>query len=208
MDICLSRQDNLELAQKYLTKGIYSCAKLANINITPYEIQAVLEDIDVSRISDEHKRIIKNLQKAWQYALDNLDKETNLEFLSKINSIILEGIDEQAGKLRAQPNEKNLPPPNPETVKQDLDTILKIEDTIEKALEYFLYGCKYQLFPKGNKRTVLIGTNSILIKNGAGLLLIQDKDLVDFNLKSLYYYNTSKSKPFKDFLYENCIITQ
>jgi hypothetical protein len=206
MEICLSAQDNLELARKYLNKCIYSCAKLANINVTPAEIQAVLEDIDVSRISPEHKRIIKNLQKAWLFALDNLEQATDLDFLCKINSIISD--DDQAGKLRDQPNEKNLPPPEPETVKKDLNTILNIEDTIEKALEYFLYGCKYQLFSKGNKRTVLIATNCILIKNGAGLLIIQDKDLVDFNLKSLYYYNTGKSRPFKDFLAENCIIKQ
>lgn len=206
MEFCLSRQDNLELAKKYLIKGIYSCAKLANINITFHEIQAVLENIDVYRISPEHKSIIKNLQKAWNYALDNLDQTPDLDFLCKINSIILD--NEQAGKLRDKPNEKNLPPPDPETVKKDLETILRIEDTLEKALEYFLYGCKYQLFSNGNKRTVLIATNSILIKNGAGLLLIQDKDYVDFNLKSLYYYNTGKSKPFKDFLVENCIIKQ
>lgn len=207
---CLSKEDNLKLAQNYLTKSIHSCAKMANINITPTETQALLDDVDVSRISDEHKRIIKNLQKAWQFALDNIDSEINLDWISKINAIILDGFEDvQGGVLRTKVNHKNMPPPDLKKTIEDLKKISEIEDPLEQALECFLYGgCKNRLFWLGNKRAFLIAANIILIRGGAGLLIIQDKDLVDFNLKSLYYFNTDKKEPLKEFLIENCLITQ
>ncbi|HEY8424269.1 MAG TPA: Fic family protein [Clostridia bacterium] len=203
----LSQENSLELAQKYLTKCVYSCAKLTNINVTLHEVQAILDDINVCRISQEQKTAIKNLQKAWQYALENLSLEPDLDFLRKINSIVLSDLDSDAGQLRAKPNEKNLPPPDPAQTAQDLENMLKIEDPIDKAIEYFIYGCKNQLFSKGVKRTMLIAANFILIKNDAGLMLIQDKDLVDYSLKSLYFYNTGKNKPLKEFL-RNCVIAR
>ncbi|NLC17338.1 MAG: Fic family protein [Clostridiales bacterium] len=206
----LSKEDNLALARNYLTKSIYSCARMAYINITPDELKAVLDDIDVSRISDEHKKIIKNLNRAWQYALDNLDSEINLDLICKINAIILDGCEDvQGGVLRTKVNHKNMPPPDPQKTIEDLKNISKIEDPLEQALECFLYGgCKNRLFWLGNKRAFLIAANIILIRGGAGLLIIQDKDLVDFNLKSLYYFNTDKKDPLKEFLVENCLITQ
>ena len=57
----------------------------------------------------------------------------------------------------------------------------------------------------GNKRTSLLAANKILIENGAGLLLIQETQLLAFNSRLLDYYNTGNGEELKTFLYERCI---
>ena len=64
---------------------------------------------------------------------------------------------------------------------------------------FFVWKVQKQAVWLGNKRAFLIAANIILIRGGAGLLIIQDKDLVDFNLKSLYYFNTAKKTRSKNF---------
>lgn len=207
---CLSKEESLLLAKRLQYKSIYSSARLEGINITYSEIQAILQDINVTRVSGKSIRIIKNLKTAWDYILDNIDTDINLDLLCKINSLVLQDFeDDGAGQLRDADMEvsgKNiLPPPKPMEVISDLERILSTGSATDKAIECFLYGCINQLFSIGNKRAFMIAANMILIKNGAGLLIVDDKDLIDFNLKLLYFYNTKKSEPLKELLYKNCL---
>ncbi len=206
----LSKEDNLSLAKNLKTRSIYSSVRLEGINITYAETQAILNGINVTRISQKSTDIIKNLKLAWDYCLDNIEKDIDLDLICKINSLVLNGLDEEnAGKLRDADMEvsgKNiLPPPKYDDVIIALETILNSGTSVDKALNCFLYGCINQLFFIGNKRAFMLASNMILIKNGAGLMLVDEKHLIDFNLKLLYFYNTAKSLPLKELLYNNCI---
>lgn len=207
----LSKEENLALAKNLVTKSIYSSARLEGINISLAESKAILDGIDVTRISKSSVALINDLKTAWDYTLDNIDTQINLELLCTINSLVLKSIEDFCvGTLRETEMEvsgKNiLPPPNKDKVISDLEKILNNGTKTQQAIECFLYGCSNQLFSLGNKRTFMIVSNMILIQDGAGLMIVDDKDLIDFNLKLLYFYNTAKSQPLKDLLYNNCII--
>lgn len=210
----LSKEENLLLAKRLIIKSIYSSARLEGINITYLETQAIIDGINVTRVSNKSIHIIKNLKTAWDYVLDNIDQDISLDLLCKINSLVLQDIvDIGVGFLRNADMEvsgKNiLPPPKREKVLIDLEEILKNSGSAtQQAIECFLYGCINQLFFIGNKRACMVVANMLLIKNGAGLIIVDDKDLIEFNLKLLYFYNTHKSELLKELLYNKCLIAK
>lgn len=75
----------------------------------------------------------------------------------------------------------------------------------EKALNAFAWGTRSQLFWDGNKRTSLTLANKILLRAGAGMLTVQEKNMEQFNEKLLAFYNTGDAEPLKVFLYDHAI---
>ena len=75
----------------------------------------------------------------------------------------------------------------------------------EKALDYFLFACRSQLFWDGNKRTASIVANKIMIEAGVGVLIVEEKYLRRFNKLMIDYYETADKSKIKPFLYNNCI---
>lgn len=84
--------------------------------------------------------------------------------------------------------------PNEENVKQQINTILQIENETERAIEYMLYGMRSQLFWDGNKRTSTICANKIMIENGCGIIKVPDNKLKDFTILLSEFYSTNKKK--------------
>ena len=75
----------------------------------------------------------------------------------------------------------------------------------EKALNAFAWGTRSRLFRDGNKRTSLTLANKILLRAGAGMLTVQEKNMEQFNEKLLTFYNTGDADPLKVFLYDHAI---
>lgn len=75
----------------------------------------------------------------------------------------------------------------------------------EKALNAFAWGTRSWLFRDGNKRTSLTLANKILLRTGAGMLTVQEKNMEQFNEKLFALYNTGDAEPLKVFLYDHAI---
>ena len=95
--------------------------------------------------------------------------------------------------------------PNEEQVNKDIEKILKIENTTERAIEYMLYGMRNQLFWDGNKRTSTICANKIMIQNGNGIIKIPDDKLQEFTTLLSEFYTTNDKEKIKQFIFDNCI---
>ena len=89
---------------------------------------------------------------------------------------------------------------------KELERIRKVEDPVERALEYFAYGCKQQLFWDGNKRTSTIVASKILIGAGEGILTIGKDHAEEFNTALNNWYLKDELSPLKDCL-GKCIKT-
>lgn len=111
----------------------------------------------------------------------------------------------EIGKVQITGTNYIPPIPNEKEVNNEIDTILKIENTTEKAIEYMLYGMKSQLFWDGNKRTSTICANKIMIENGNGIIKVPDNKLQEFNVLLSEYYSVNKKDKIKQFIYNNCI---
>lgn len=206
----LTIQENTFLAKKLLVNNIYSNAKIEGCNVTFPETETILNGVNVPNIKLDDIQCILNLRDAWKYVISTIEEEFNLRFICKINEYVARNESLQWGILRTGKvlisGTEYVPDiPEEKEVKTKLKEILEIENITTRAIKYMLYGMRSQLFWDGNKRTSMICANKILIQNGKGILMVQDKNLKEFNQLLTQYYNTNNSSKIEEFLWENCI---
>jgi Fic family protein len=208
----LTLEQNIFLAKKVLVASIYSAAKIEGANTTYPETETILDGVNVptARLSDI--TLILNLRDAWRYLLNNIESsEIDLEFISKINENVsrnesLSWGTLRTGKIGIRGTKLKPPVPNKATVEENLTRIVaSTETTTKKALDVMLYIMNSQLFWDGNKRTAQLIANAFLIKSGAGILLIDEDNIGEFNKLLTDFYETQCDNTLKHFLYEKCI---
>ena len=154
---------------------------------------------------------ILNLRDAWNYVINNIDEEVNLDFICMVNSFVSRNESLEWGKLRSGKvgisGTSYVPSiPLKEEVEKKLKEIMSIENITLRAIKYMLYGMRSQLFWDGNKRTSTIIANKIMINNGKGIILVQEEYILEFNKLLTEYYNTSNDEKIIEFIYNNCIV--
>lgn len=207
----LSLKENIFLAKKVLVSSIYHSARLEGCNITFPDTQTILDGVSVGNLKMQDVEVVLNLRDAWKFVLDNIEKPLNLDFICKINSFVSRNESLDWGVLRYGSVGISGTSYKPEIPKED-ETSIKVKSILtsnksitEKAIELFLWSCRSQLFWDGNKRTSIIAANKLLISNGKGILIIEDKYLKEFNKKLTKFYDTNDCSIIDKFLYDNCI---
>lgn len=206
----LTIEENVFLAKKMLVNNIYSSAKIEGCNVTFPETETILNGVNVPNVKLDDIQCILNLRDAWKHVIATIEEEFNLEYICKINEYVARNESLQWGQLRTGKvlisGTEYVPEiPEKDKVKEKIKEILQIENVTERAIKYMLYGMRSQLFWDGNKRTSMISANKILIQNGKGILMVQDKDLKEFSQLLTNYYDTNESKEIEKFLYNHCI---
>ena len=206
----MTQEQNIFLAKRNLVDNIYSNARLEGLNITFPQTKTILDGVNVAELKIDEIQCILNLRDAWKYVINNINLDFNLEFISKINEFVARNESIAWGQLRNGKVEitgTNYIPeiPNEEKIKNDIEKILKIENTTERAIEYMLYGMRNQLFWDGNKRTSTICANKIMIQNGNGIIKIPDNKLQEFTTLLSEFYTTNEKEEIKQFIFDNCI---
>ncbi len=206
----MTLEQNIFLAKRNLVDNIYSNARLEGLNITFPQTKTILDGVNVPELKIDEIQCILNLRDAWKYVINNIELDFNLEFISKINEFVARNESIAWGQLRNGKVEitgTNYIPeiPDKEKVNKDIEKILKIENTTERAIEYMLYGMRNQLFWDGNKRTSTICANKIMIQNGNGIIKIPDNKLQEFTTLLSEFYTTNEKEKIKQFIFNNCI---
>lgn len=207
----LSLKENIFLAKKVLVNSIYHSARLEGCNITFPDTQTILNGVSVGNLKMEDVEVVLNLRDAWKYVLNNIEKPLDLMYICKINSFVSRNESLDWGVLRYGSvgiSGTSYKPdiPKADEVANKIDLILTSNKTVtEKAIELFLWSCRSQLFWDGNKRTSIISANKLLISEGKGILMVEDKDLKEFNQRLTEFYNTNNYSKVDRFLYEKCI---
>lgn len=89
-----------------------------------------------------------------------------------------------------------------------MDSIKQIEqiDDIElRALKYFCYIARTQMFIDGNKRVAQLMANKVLIENDIGIFQIPIEKLEEFRGMLIEFYETGDDKKIIGFMKEHCI---
>ena len=207
----LTLRENIFLAKKVLVNNIYNSAKLEGCNITFPDTQTILNGVSVGNVKMQDVEVVLNLRDAWNYILKTVEDGIVIDYICKINSFVSRNESLDWGVLRygnVGISGTGYTPDMPERDKVigKLEEIFSSSKTItEKAIELFLWGCRSQLFWDGNKRTSLISANKFLISQGKGILMIEEKDLAEFNRKLTDFYNTNDYSKINSFLYNECI---
>lgn len=121
-----------------------------------------------------NNRFVINMKRAWQFLLDNLDYNNCLALLREYNKIVGELLFNYAGEIRSIPVQiggTTREPEIPHTgmIIDVLGEIEKNEDIELRALKYFCYVARTQMFIDGNKRVAQLIANKVLIENNIGI---------------------------------------
>lgn len=199
----LTREQNIFLAKKVFVELVYNTAYIEGCNVTFPQTQTIIDGAVVNGVSVNDIQTVLNLRDAWKYCIETIDVPLDLDYICKINEFVSRNESLQWGILRSgKVGVGDFIPTVPikEDVLKEIDRINKIEDSVEKALEYFAYACKQQLFWDGNKRTSTIVASKILIESGNGILTIGKDNAEEFNTTLNNWYLKDELQPLKDCL--------
>ena len=208
----MCREDMLRFVNKRLGRLIGSSCRVEGLDVSYTDVRTFLEGGRVFLI-EEKLLFISNMREAWEFMLNNLEYSNCLALLRELNKICGQGLYRGNGEIRSTPVSMGGTSWKPEIpVMADLyESIEKLEKfvcPVEKALGYFCFITRAQMFIDGNKRVAQLMANKVLIENDIGVFRIPTENEDKFNIfKELLigYYETGDYCKLMRFMRENCI---
>ncbi|MBE7049605.1 MAG: Fic family protein [Ruminococcaceae bacterium] len=199
----------IEMAKRLLVDSIWKSANLEGLGTTFPKTEAILANAPTETKSEEVLFVI-NMKRAWQFLLDNLDSPNNTMLLREYNKVVGELLFRNNGEIRTFPVqiggtswEPELP--NSAAIISDLEEINKIDDIELKALKFFCFVARTQMFIDGNKRVAQLIANKVLIESDIGIFQIPIEKLEQFRMLLIAFYETADDTDIIDFMKECCI---
>lgn len=208
----MQRSENIFIAKRMLVDTIYRSAKLEGIAVTYAQTIDILENINCGNIKPSAVNDIINLKNAWKYILEHLDSNLDLALIKNCHSIIGRGMDiplYEIGEFRTSGvgiggTSWRPETPNTEKLHTELEKLKQIADAENRSISIFLWIMRSQMFRDGNKRVANLIANFEMIKNGAGIISVPEKDISQFKTLLVKYYETNTDTEIRNFLNYKC----
>ena len=208
-------QLNLDFARANMKSNIYDQAVLEGVATTFPQTEDIIENGKVTGMTTSDVQKILNLKHAWEFVLDKdvISYPTDYSILCYIAKLVNEGFYQNGGRIRGVPvtigGTSYIPPlPIESIVKENLEGILGKQGQADgKAITLCLYCMKAQIFTDGNKRASVIFANHYLISQGAGMLIIPEKEVPEFKKLLVAYYEGKDQGEIMNFMKSKCIKT-
>lgn len=199
----------IAMAKRLLVDSIWKSANLEGLGTTFPKTEAILANAP-TQTTKEEMLFILNMKRAWQFLFDNLDYQNNIALLREFNKIIGELLFYNAGDIRTIPVQiggTSWEPeiPNTAIIMDSLQELNTIEDVELRALKYFCFVARTQMFIDGNKRVAQLIANKILIEQNIGIFQIPIEKLEEFKTLLILFYETGKDEAIISFMDEYCI---
>lgn len=197
------------MAKRLLVDSIWKSANLEGLGTTFPKTEAILANAPTNTKTEEVLFVI-NMKRAWQFLLNNLEYNNCIMLLREYDKIVGELLFDYAGEIRTIPVQIGGTSWEPEMphmgiIIESIEKIEKIEDIELKALKYFCYIARTQMFIDGNKRVAQLMANKVLIENNIGIFQISIEDLEKFKEMLIKFYESGNDKEIIGFMKENCI---
>ena len=206
----MTREQSITLAKRNVIDYIWKSANLEGIMITYPDTEALYKGINVQNVSVDDIVLINNLKHAWVFVMDTIDYPVDFGYICKVNQIVGANLYYNAGFIRNIPvtigGTDWIPDlPDEARIKDEIEELLQIEGTTDKALSLMTYIMRKQMFLDGNKRTANLIANQVLIGKGCGVVSVPQSKMVAFLEETKNYYETNESERFKKYVYAECI---
>lgn len=203
------RDTAIEMAKRLLVDSIWKSANLEGLGTTFPKTEAILANAPTNTRTEEVLFVI-NMKRAWQFLLDNLEWNNSVALLREYNKIVGELLFNYAGEIRTIPVQiggTSWEPEMPHTgiIIDTLEEIERTEDIEQKALKYFCYVARTQMFIDGNKRVAQLIANKVLIQNDIGIFQIPIEKLEEFKMLLIQFYESGNDMEIIDFMREFCV---
>lgn len=203
---------NIDFARANMKANIYDQAVLEGVGTSFPQTEEIINNGIVNGVKATDVQKILNLKHAWEFILDIdvIQSKSNFYMVSHIAKLVNEGFYMEGGRVRNVPvtigGSSYVPPiPIESEVKETIDKIVLSENKpIDIAIELCLYCMKTQIFIDGNKRASVIFANQYLISHGQGFLVIPEKEVPEFKMLLVQYYEGENPDIIKKFLKEKC----
>lgn len=198
-----------EMAKRMLVDSIWKSANLEGLGTTFPKTEAILANAPTTTKTEEVLFVI-NMKRAWQFLLDNLEYNNCIMLLREFDKIVGELLFGYAGEIRTIPVQiggTSWEPEMPHTgiIMNSINEIEQIQDIELRALKYFCYIARTQMFIDGNKRVAQLMANKVLIENNIGIFQIPIEKLEEFKGILIDFYETGNDVKIIEFMKEYCI---
>lgn len=208
-------QLNLDFARANMKSNIYDQAVLEGVATTFPQTEDIIENRKVTGMTASDVQKILNLKHAWEFVLDKdvIRYPTDYSILCHIAKLVNAGFYHDGGRIRGVPvtigGTSYVPPlPIESIIKETLESILgEQQPADEKAITLCLYCMKTQIFNDGNKRAAVLFANHYLISQGAGMLIIPEKEVPEFKKLLVAYYEDKDQGEIMAFMRSKCMKT-
>lgn len=199
----------IEMAKRMLVDSIWKSANLEGLGTTFPKTEAILANAPTTTKTEEVLFVI-NMKRAWQFLLDNLAYSNCIMLLREFDKIVGELLFSYAGEIRTIPVQiggTTWEPEMPHTgiIMDSINEIEQIEDIELRALKYFCYIARTQMFIDGNKRVAQLMSNKVLIENNIGIFQIPIEKLEEFKSMLIDFYETGNDTKIIGFMKAYCI---
>lgn len=199
----------IEMAKRLLVDSIWKSANLEGLGTTFPKTEAILANAPTTTKTEEVLFIV-NMKRAWQFLLDNLNYDNCIMLLREYNKVVGELLFNYAGEIRTIPVQIGGTSWEPEmphigVIISTIEEMEKIKDIELRALKYFCYVARTQMFIDGNKRVAQLIANKILIENNVGIFQIPIEKLEEFKMLLIEFYETNNDTKITGFMKEFCI---
>lgn len=199
----------IEMAKRLLVDSIWKSANLEGLGTTFPKTEAILANAPTTTKTEEVLFVI-NMKRGWQFLLDNLEYNNCIMLLREFDKIVGELLFHYAGEIRTIPVQiggTSWEPEMPHTgiIMDSIKQIEQIDDIELRALKYFCYITRTQMFIDGNKRVAQLMANKVLIENDIGIFQIPIEKLEEFKGMLIEFYETGDDVKIIEFMKEYCI---
>ena len=199
----------IEMAKRMLVDSIWKSANLEGLGTTFPKTEAILANAPTNTKTEEVLFVI-NMKRAWQFLLDNLDYNNCIMLLRELDKIVGELLFRYAGEIRTIPVQiggTSWEPEMPHTriIMESINEVEQIDDLELRALKYFCYIARTQMFIDGNKRVAQLMATKVLIEHNIGIFQIPIEKLEEFKELLIDFYETGNDVKIIGFMKEYCI---
>ena len=203
------RDTAVEMAKRLLVDSIWKSANLEGLGTTFPKTEAILANAPTNTKTEEVLFVI-NMKRAWQFLLDNLEYKNSIMLLREFDKIVGELLFRYAGEIRTIPVQiggTSWEPEMPHTgvIMEAISQLEEITDIEQRALKYFCYIARTQMFIDGNKRVAQLMANKVLIEYNIGIFQIPIEKLEEFKGMLIVFYESGNDAQIIAFMKEYCI---